>query len=64
VILGARTIVAPGRALPNGITVVMRKEEGVFKVESAPPGTPMCWDNAALVPIGELVPGHRPEELE
>jgi hypothetical protein len=49
-VLGARTIVAPGRALPNGTTVVMRREEGVmrFDVED---GTPACWFDGALVPV-------------
>lgn len=62
-ILGARTIVAPGRALPNRTTVVMRKAEGVFKVADAPPGTPMCWNEGALVPVTEVEPGYAPEEL-
>lgn len=62
-VLGARTIVAPGRALPNGTTVVMRREEGVLRVEEAAPSTPMCWDHAALVPIERVVPGCVPDEL-
>lgn len=52
-VLGARTIVAPGRVLPNGATVVMRREEGVQRVEAAP-GVPACWDDAALVPVETL----------
>lgn len=61
--LGARTIVAPGRALPNGAVVVMRREEGVMRVTDAPAGTPMCWDDAALVPYDSLRPGETPDEL-
>lgn len=56
-VLGARTLVAPGRALPGGCTVVMRREEGVQRVEAAPPGTPLCWDDAALVPVASLGEG-------
>lgn len=62
--LGARTIVAPGRALPNGAVVVMRREEGVMRVTEAPAGTPMCWDEAALVPYEQLRPNERPDEVQ
>ncbi len=55
-VLGARTIVAPGQALPNETTVVMRREEGVLRVEDADAGTPMCWYDAALVPAAKLLP--------
>jgi carbonic anhydrase/acetyltransferase-like protein (isoleucine patch superfamily) len=55
-ILGARAIIAPGRALPNRTMVVMRREEGVLRVEDAPPGTPMCWYDAALVPVDRAFP--------
>lgn len=61
--LGARTIVAPGRALPNGAVVVMRREEGVLRVEDVPAGTPLCWDDAKLVPYSRLRPGEVPDEL-
>ncbi|MBI2372570.1 MAG: hypothetical protein HYV07_01095 [Deltaproteobacteria bacterium] len=63
-VLGARTIIGPGRALPNRTTVVMRKEEGVFKIPKLPLGTPTCWHDGALVPYGELRAGEIPEELE
>jgi hypothetical protein len=63
-ILGARTIVAPGRALPNRTTVVMRKEEAVARVAGAAPGTPMCWHEGALVPVEAVLPGYRAEELD
>jgi acetyltransferase-like isoleucine patch superfamily enzyme len=62
-VLGARTIVAPGRALPNRVVVVMRKEEGVQRIPNLPAGTPVCWDRAALVPVSELNGGRTPEEL-
>lgn len=62
-VLGARTILAPGRALPNRTTVVMRKEEGVFSIHDAPPGTPMCWHEAAMVPVAEVDPGYLPDEV-
>lgn len=62
-VLGARTIVAAGRALPNRTMVVMRREEGVLRIERQPPGTPLCWDNAALVPFDHLEPGRPPDEL-
>ena len=54
-VLGARTIVAPGKALPNRTTVVMRREEGVMKFEAAEPGTPMCWYDATLGPAARLL---------
>jgi carbonic anhydrase/acetyltransferase-like protein (isoleucine patch superfamily) len=63
-VLGARTIVAPGRALPNRTTVVMRREEGVLRIDSAPPGTPMCWSDAAMVPVERIAPaGYVPDEI-
>jgi carbonic anhydrase/acetyltransferase-like protein (isoleucine patch superfamily) len=62
-VLGARTIVAPGVALPNRTTVVMRRDEGVTKIESVEAGTPLCWDDARLVPYGALRPGHVPDEI-
>ncbi|MBI4820082.1 MAG: hypothetical protein HY791_27650 [Deltaproteobacteria bacterium] len=62
-VLGARTILAPGRALPNRTVVVMRKEEGVFKIPTLSPGTPACWNDGALVPFAQLRPGQVPEEL-
>lgn len=63
-VLGARTIVTPGRALPNRVVVVMRKEEGVQRIPPLPPGTPVCWDDASLVPATQLTGGRLPEELE
>jgi carbonic anhydrase/acetyltransferase-like protein (isoleucine patch superfamily) len=62
-VLGARTIVAPGKALPNRITVVMRKEEGVQRIDPALDGTPACWYDASLVPVEHVFPGHVPDEL-
>ncbi|GEM_PF-1725251 len=62
-VLGARTIVAPGVALPNRTTVVMRRDEGVTKIEAVSPGTPLCWDDARLVPYTQLRPGHVPDEI-
>lgn len=62
-VLGARTIVAAGVALPNRTTVVMRKDEGVTRVEASPSGTPMCWDEARLVPYAKLRPGVVPDEI-
>jgi hypothetical protein len=63
-VLGARTILAPGRALPNRTTVVMRKEEGVFSIDrDAAPATPMCWHDAALVPVTKIAPDYDPEEV-
>ena len=62
-ILGARTIVAPGRALPNRTTVVMRREEGVMRCDAAN-GAPACWYDGALVPVERVLPGYRADELE
>lgn len=62
-VLGARTIVAPGVALPNRTTVVMRRDEGVTKIENVPPGTPLCWDDARLVPYAQLRADHVPDEI-
>lgn len=62
-VLGARAIIAPGKALPNRTMIVMRREEGVLKIEPVPAGTPVCWDDAALVPYQRLRPGVVPDEL-
>lgn len=64
-VLGARTIVAPGKALPNRVTVVMRKEEGVQRIDPQPlmNGTPACWYDASLVPVQDPFPGYVPDEL-
>lgn len=62
-VLGARTIVGPGRAIPNRTIVVMRREEGVLRVSPHAPGTPLCWDDAALVPFDSMRPGVVPDEL-
>ncbi len=62
-ILGARTIVAPGRALPNRTTVVMRREEGVMRFDVAN-GAPACWFDGALVPVERVLPGYRAEEVD
>lgn len=62
-ILGARTIVAPGIALPNRTTVVMRREEGVLRIEDVARGTPVCWYDAAMVPVDRVQPGYLPDEL-
>jgi carbonic anhydrase/acetyltransferase-like protein (isoleucine patch superfamily) len=63
-VLGARAILAPGRALPNRTTVVMRKEESVHKIQAAPTGTAMCWHNGALVPAPPFLYEGLPDELE
>lgn len=62
-VLGARTIVAPGKALPNRVTVVMRKEEGVQRIDPKLDGAPSCWYDASLVPVTEAFPGYVPDEL-
>ncbi len=63
-VLGARTIVAPGRALPNRTTVVMRKEEGVLRIDPRiAEGVAGCWYDGALVPTTEVDPEYEPEEL-
>jgi hypothetical protein len=62
-VLGARTILAPGRGLPNRTTVVMRKEESVFAIHDAPPGTPMIWHEGAMVPVADVAPDYVPEEI-
>jgi hypothetical protein len=41
----------------------MRRDEGVTKIESVEAGTPLCWDDARLVPYGALRPGHVPDEI-
>lgn len=62
-VLGARTIVAPGRALPNRTTVVMRKEEGVLRIDPrVASGVPSCWYDGALVPTTDVDPNYVPEE--
>lgn len=64
-ILGARTIIAPGRALPNRTTVVMRREESVLRIEDVATATPMCWYDAGLVPAERLLgEGQAPDEMD
>jgi carbonic anhydrase/acetyltransferase-like protein (isoleucine patch superfamily) len=60
-VLGARTIVSPGRALPNRTTVVMRREEGVTRIEDGR-GAPMCWFDGALVPASRVA-GQQVDEV-
>jgi hypothetical protein len=55
-VLGARTIVGPGLAIPNRTTVVMRREEGVQRIADVPPGTPLAWYDGGLVPYASLAP--------
>lgn len=62
-VLGARTILAPGRALPNRTTVVMRKAEGVHRVDGASPGEPVCGFGGALVPPDRVVADYVAEEV-
>lgn len=63
-VLGARTIVAPGRALPNRTTVVMRKEEGVHRIApEVAQGAPACWYDGALVPTEVVDADYQPEEV-
>jgi hypothetical protein len=61
-VLGARTFLEPGRALPNRTTVVMRREEGIFRIQSEPPGTPMCAHDGALTNARAFLGGDEPEE--
>lgn len=49
-VLGTRTILMPGRVLPSGATVVMRREEGVQRIPALPDGAELMWENATLVP--------------
>lgn len=64
-VLGARAMFEPGRALPGGVVIVMRPEEGVLGVpQELAPGTLLAWDNAALVPLSQRWPGHTPPEVD
>jgi carbonic anhydrase/acetyltransferase-like protein (isoleucine patch superfamily) len=64
-VLGARAILAPGRALPGGTVVVMRPEEGVALVAAGvAPGEPLAWDDGKLVGVRERWPGCRVDELD
>jgi acetyltransferase-like isoleucine patch superfamily enzyme len=63
-VLGARTIVAPGRALPNRTTVVMRRDEGVMRVDPEALGRPLCWHEAQLVDAGRFLAEGAPDELD
>ena len=62
-VLGARAIIAPGRALPNRTTIVMRREEGIHKISSALGDTPVCWNNGTLIPAEEMLPEGGVDEL-
>jgi carbonic anhydrase/acetyltransferase-like protein (isoleucine patch superfamily) len=62
-VLGARTIVAPGKALPNRVTVVMRKEEGVQRIEDQLGAEPACWYDGALVKVAGAFPGREIHEI-
>jgi carbonic anhydrase/acetyltransferase-like protein (isoleucine patch superfamily) len=64
-VLGARAIFEPGRALPGGVIIVMRPEEGVLNIpQDVPPGTLLAWDNAALVEVSQRWPGYLPPEVD
>ena len=63
-VLGARAIIAPGRALPNRTTIVMRREEGVHKISAHSKDTPMCWNNGTLTPAVEMLMQGDVDEFE
>jgi len=63
-ILGARAIIAPGRALPNRTTIVMRREEGVHKISPELARTPVCWNEGTLSPAAEMLSEGGIDEFE
>lgn len=55
--IGAKVLMMPGRALPNGAFVTMRPEELIREVPAdLPPGVPFARDAGTLVPLTKLLP--------
>ena len=64
-ILGTRAIFLPGRMVPNQTMIVMRPEEGLYKLPGAiEPGSPYVYHQGLLQPLQQALPGWKPAELE
>ncbi len=54
--IGAKVLMMPGRALPNGAYVTMRADELIREVPAdIPPGVPYARDEGTLVPLTSLI---------
>ena len=63
-VLGTRAIFQPGRALPNKYVVVMRAEEGVYKVpEQIESDKPYIWEKGRIDKIEEIYPEYNPSDI-
>jgi acetyltransferase-like isoleucine patch superfamily enzyme len=50
--VGAKVLLLPGRAIPNGTFITMREDELIRRIpENLTPGVPYVRDNGTLVPI-------------
>jgi acetyltransferase-like isoleucine patch superfamily enzyme len=64
-ILGTRAIFLPGRTVPNQTMIVMRPEEGLYKLPPvAEPGRPYVYHQGLLQPLEQALPHFKPPELE
>ncbi|MBN2497922.1 MAG: hypothetical protein JXR96_25230 [Deltaproteobacteria bacterium] len=64
-LLGTRAIFLPGRAVPNRTMIVMRPEEGVFKLPArVEPGAPYVYFAGRLAPLEQVLPDWQPAEIE
>ena len=64
-ILGTRAIFLPGLMVPNQTMIVMRPEEGLYKLPAAvEPGKPYVYHQGLLQPLEQALPHWKPMELE
>jgi len=64
-ILGTRAIFLPGRMVPNQTMIVMRPEEGLYKLPAAvEPQKPYVYHQGLLQPLEQALPHWKPVELE
>jgi acetyltransferase-like isoleucine patch superfamily enzyme len=64
-VLGTRAIFLPGRAVPNHTMIVMRPEEGLYKLPAAvEAGRPYVYHQGRLQTLQQALPDWKPAELE
>jgi len=64
-VLGTRAIFLPGRAVPNQTMIVMRPEEGLYKLPAAiDPEKPYVYHQGRLQSLEQALPNWNPAELE
>jgi len=64
-VLGTRAIFLPGRMVPNQTMIVMRPEEGLYKLPAAIEAEkPYIYNQGLLQPLEQSLPNWKPAELE